>query len=108
MAIELKGSLVNASSEEAAYARTNEKIDTEIGNLNDRIDNIIVDGSSTEGNTELIDIRTGADGIVYETAGKAVRNQVQQIYIFDDDNQKTYKAKIQVVNGKPILSYDEV
>ena len=50
MAVELTGSITNATSEEAAYARTNV-----------RIDNIIANGTLTEGNTELIDIRTGTD-----------------------------------------------
>ena len=43
--------------------------------LNRRISTIIADGQQTEGNTELIDIRTGADGKVYPTAGDAVRVQ---------------------------------
>ena len=49
MGIELIGSITDATSEEAAYARTNA-----------RIDNIITNGTETEGNTELIDIRTGS------------------------------------------------
>ena len=41
--------------------------------LDARISNIIAQGQSTEGNTELIDIRNGYDGTNYETAGDAVR-----------------------------------
>ena len=47
-----------------------------INELNKRISTIIADGQQTEGNTELIDIRTGADGKVYPTAGDAVRVQI--------------------------------
>lgn len=44
--------------------------------LSARLDNIIVHNNDTEGNTELLDIRVGADGTVYESAGKAVRQPI--------------------------------
>lgn len=47
--------------------------------LSNRINNIIAGGQSTEGNTELLDIRTGADGSNYPTAGQAVRTQISNI-----------------------------
>lgn len=47
-----------------------------VAELNARVSAIIASGTATEGNTELIDIRTGADGKVYQTAGDAVREQV--------------------------------
>ena len=74
MAVELTGSITNATSEEAAYAKTNA-----------RIDNIIANGTQTEGNTELIDIRTGSNGSVYSTAGTAVRSQIKK-HDFDIDH----------------------
>ena len=43
--------------------------------INNRINNIISNSAQTEGNSELIDIRTGADNTVYNTAGDAVRAQ---------------------------------
>ena len=48
--------------------------------VNQRISNLVANsGEQTEGNEELIDIRVGADGTVYPTAGDAVRNQVNMI-----------------------------
>ena len=45
-----------------------------IENINNRVNNLLVQNQPTEGNSELIDIRTGADGKVYSTAGEAVRS----------------------------------
>lgn len=44
-----------------------------------RIENIIANASGTENNTELIDVRVGAEGDKYETAGAAVRGQICNI-----------------------------
>ena len=48
--------------------------------LQSRVDNIIPDGTQTEGNTELLDIRVGYNGEVYDSAGDAVRNQVEDLH----------------------------
>ncbi len=45
--------------------------------LKARVNNLVSNsGEQTEGNEELIDIRVGSDGKTYETAGEAVREQI--------------------------------
>ena len=66
--MEIIGIVNEPKSEEMAYAATNA-----------RIDNIIAHNNDTEGNTELIDIRTGADGMTYASAGNAVRIPLQKL-----------------------------
>ncbi len=44
-----------------------------------QIANIVAHNNDTEGNAELIDIRTGSDGTVYDSAGEAVRRQIKQM-----------------------------
>lgn len=67
-----------------------EQLDTEVNAVNNRIydtesrvntkiDNIIAHNNDTEGNSELIDIRTGVDGTVYQSAGSAVREQISDL-----------------------------
>lgn len=43
--------------------------------INARIDNLIAHNNDTEGNSELLDIRVGADGVTYGSAGESIRNQ---------------------------------
>lgn len=52
---------------------------SEIDEINSRVDNIIAHNDDTEGNSELIDIRTGTDGTVYNSAGNAVRTQISAV-----------------------------
>lgn len=51
-----------------------------------RISNIVASGTITEGNTELIDTRVGADGITYATAGDATRKQVSSLELTKTNN----------------------
>lgn len=57
----------------------NGRITTETSVLGNRIDNIISHNNDTEGNSELLDIRTGANGTVYQSAGAAIREQIAQL-----------------------------
>ena len=67
--------LINVTNENVGEVSDNigSRITSEITNVNSRIDNIIAHNNDTEGNSELIDIRSGSDGNTYATAGNAVR-----------------------------------
>ena len=45
----------------------------------ERINNLVANNNPTDGNSELIDIRVGADGETYLNAGDAVREQVSSL-----------------------------
>ncbi len=56
----------------------------EVNKVSARIDNIIAHNNDSEGNTELLDMRVGADGDTYESAGSALRNQVLLLRKFNE------------------------
>lgn len=78
------------------------------------------------GNPEVTDLRVGADGETYDTAGEAVRTQfknikeqhetdvsglkddLKNIYITNPETGVEYCGEIKIVNGKPIFEYDEI
>lgn len=64
-----------------ANARANiETLTSEQSVLSSRVNNLTANsGASTEGNAELIDIRVGYDGTIYNTAGEAVRFQTEKL-----------------------------
>lgn len=74
---------VNTKADASTVSVLSERVstnETNIATANSRIDEIVaIPPGSTEGNTELIDIRTGADGKKYPTAGDAVRGQVTDL-----------------------------
>lgn len=71
-----------------------------------RINNLVANtGEQTEGNLELIDIRTGVDGTVYTTAGEAVREQVSDLKS-NLNRVRTVIAK-ESINGNEPYTEDE-
>jgi hypothetical protein len=65
------------STVEAATTSFENSVNETTSELSSRVDNIIAHNNDTEGNTELLDIRTGFDGTVYDNAGQAVREQTR-------------------------------
>lgn len=63
-----------------------DSVDTRLGN---RINNIVANNNPTEGNTELIDIRSGYDGTTYPSAGEAIRKQIGSLSEEIDDIRET-------------------
>ena len=53
-------------------------LDSEVSVERARIDNLVA--SPTPGDSELVDIRVGADGVTYGSAGTAVREQFDSVY----------------------------
>ena len=57
--------------------------DSKVGSLDfvarQQIANLVSQNNPTEGNSELIDIRVGTDGIIYDSAGEAVRQQITDL-----------------------------
>lgn len=89
---DIVGEITTANSEEAAYAKTNA-----------RIDNII---SAVTTDTEVTDIRVGADGVTYQTAGDAVRGQLLKI---TDRQDNVFNTIVQTwQNGKSLNHETEV
>ncbi len=85
--------------DEGCWARTSNKsvdliemqrvLEETASALNTRMENIVVSGTDTDGNTELIDVRTAFDGTLCESAGQAVRAQAELL-----------QAEIQGLSGK--------
>lgn len=66
------------SERQAADAAEKSERMQEIAVERARINNLVANNNPTEGNSELIDIRVGANGETYESAGEATRNQAKR------------------------------
>lgn len=94
---ELENKIVNAKDDMRKYA------DNKNATLSAQVANIITHNNDTDGNTELIDIRTGADGTVYGSSGEAVRSQVRDVKgdLFDiEKSVDSLTNKINLYDGK--------
>lgn len=67
---------------EGELAGTKTELEGEIAVERARIDNIAsLEEGSTTGDAELVDIRVGADGVTYNSAGDAVRMQIENVKV---------------------------
>lgn len=85
---EIDGALRKISENDISHFATTPQVDAlsesvsgvsqRVDEVSSRVSGIIANGTSTEGNTELIDMRTGWKGERYPTAGDALRQQAEE------------------------------
>ena len=74
-----------------------------------RIDNIIANNADTESNTELIDIRSSYDGIIYSSAGTSVRNQLYNTNnLLNKVDNEVFTTALQTLEPVYSLGYQHV
>ena len=76
------------------------ELTSRVGILETRVDAIIAlpDGSTTA-DAELIDIRTGDDGVAYASAGDAVRTQFDHVYKTVDPIKNDFNVEFNIFDG---------
>ena len=91
--------LVNSVTEKS------EKLEQDLQVERKRIDNLIkLPTGSTTGDAELADIRVGADGKVYNTAGDAVRTQLQENKEQTDEAVASLKEDINNISSPNLFN----
>ena len=98
--------ILNSASQDQLY-----NLDNALNVERQRISNIITHNNDTEGNSELIDIRTDANGGVYNSAGDAVRSQITNLTNRIDYDRDTVLGLIEslglvVKNGMLCAKYN--
>lgn len=64
---------------ESIQTSVRSEVANEVAEISGRLDNIIAHNQDTNGNSELIDLRTDINGVTHESAGSAVRSQVNEL-----------------------------
>lgn len=98
--VDVNGKILTDELNNKATRAETDAISNEVNIQKARIDNLAhLEEGSTTGDAELIDIRVGADGTIYDSAGEAVRSQVESagalvvedskyIYVITDKDRK--------------------
>ena len=90
-----------------------EQIQSTENTLSAQIANLVANAGSTEKDSELVDIRVGADGITYDSAGDAVREQVSSLTesiteIFENKNTVILTGDSYYMNAVISATVDEL
>ena len=80
--IEKINSELNNKVDKSYIETINSQLDNNTKQLSGRIDTIIANNNTTDGNSELVDIRVGNDGTKYNSAGECVRNIDKKVSTF--------------------------
>lgn len=86
------------------WSKIKAKLDAKTDALGKRIDNLIL-SSGNESSAEVIDARTGYDGTAYDTLGKAIREQVNDIYA---DLENLINKRYRLHNDKSRIIYSDL
>lgn len=99
--------LINLNTSEVNKLENAKATKTEVEVERKRIDLLSkIENGETEGNTELLDIRIGEDGVSYDTAGQSVRSQFKKVnsQITNIEQKTECIQHINLINSKNIKS----